>query len=268
MVKDRRMADNNLRGRVAVVTGGGRGIGLAIVRGLASAGAAVAVAGRDRARLDAVVASLASEGARAVAVSCDVREPADVARLAETARRELGPVTIVVNNAGIARSAKLADTDEALWADTLAVNLTGAYRVTRTLLPDLLAAGARGRVINIASVAAKVGFAYTAAYCASKHGLLGFTRALALEIAPRGVTVNCVCPGWTDTDMAHDAIARIADKTGRGQGDARSSLESMSPQRRLMTAEEVAQVTVFLATDAARGVTGQAWNVDGGEVMF
>jgi NAD(P)-dependent dehydrogenase (short-subunit alcohol dehydrogenase family) len=201
-------------------------------------------------------------------VVCDVTAPADVARLADTVRRELGAPAIVVNNAGMAKSAKLEDTDEELWAQLLAVNLTGAYRVTRAFLPDVLAAGKQGRVIHIASVAAKIGFSYTSAYCASKHGLLGFSRALAHEIAARGPTVNCVCPGWVDTDMAHRAIDNIADKTGKGQAFGRAALENMSPQRRLMTAEEVAAVTCFLATDAAAGVTGQAWNVDGGEVMY
>jgi NAD(P)-dependent dehydrogenase (short-subunit alcohol dehydrogenase family) len=263
------MADEKrqLEGRVAVVTGGGRGIGEAIVHALAGAGAAVAISGRQAARLDQVAEAVRARGGRAVVCPCDVTRPDDVARLAESVHRELGHATIVVNNAGIARSAKFADTDEALWAETMAINLSGAYRVTRAFLADVLAAGGRGRVINIASVAAKVGFAYTSAYCASKHGLLGLTRALAHELAARGPTVNCVCPGWTDTDMAGDAIANIAGKTGRGADAARRELENMSPQRRLMTAEEVAQVTLFLATDAARGVTGQACNVDGGEVM-
>jgi NAD(P)-dependent dehydrogenase (short-subunit alcohol dehydrogenase family) len=254
------MASSELEGRVAVVTGGGRGIGAAIARALADAGAKVAISGRDEAALAATPAALR--------VVCDVTVPADVTRLLGETHAELGPATIVVNNAGMARSAKLQDTDEELWAQMLAVNLTGAYRVTRAFLPDVLAAGTRGRVIHIASVAAKIGFSYTSAYCASKHGLLGFSRALAHEIAARGPTVNCVCPGWVDTDMAHRAIDNIAEKTGKGADFGRASLENMSPQRRLMTAEEVAAVTRFLATDAAAGVTGQAWNVDGGEVMY
>lgn len=257
----------DLSGRVAVVTGGGRGIGAAIAWALSGAGAAVAISGRSEAALVKVANALREAGGRALAVRCDVAQAGDVARLAETVRRELGAPAIVVNNAGVARSAKFADTDEAMWNETLAVNLTGAYRVSRAFLPDVIAAGARGRILNIASVAAKAGMIYTTAYCASKHGLLGLTRALALELAPLGPTVNCVCPGWVDTDMAAAAVAKIAETTGRAPADARAALERMSPQRRLMTAEEVAQVTLFLASDAARGVTGQGWNVDGGEVM-
>ena len=256
-----------LAGRVALVTGGGRGIGAAIAVALGEAGAQVAITGRHAAALDQTLARLQARGVRAAAFACDVGQPHDVTRLAGEVHAQLGPVYIVVNNAGIAPSAKFADTDEALWSETINVNLSGAYRVTRAFLADVLAAGKRGRVIHIASVAAKVGFAYTTAYCASKHGLLGLTRALALELAAKGPTVNCVCPGWVDTEMTGRTVANIQAKTGRAAQDARRELENMSPQRRLMSAEEVAAVTLFLATDAAAGVTGQGWNVDGGEVM-
>jgi NAD(P)-dependent dehydrogenase (short-subunit alcohol dehydrogenase family) len=251
-----------LDGTVAVVTGGGKGIGAAIARRLLAGGARVVVAGRDQAALGRI------DGA--VPIACDVTRPAHVARLVDETHRRLGPATMLVNNAGIARSAKLADTDEDLWRETLDVNLTGAYRVTRAFLGDIVAAGRGGRIVNVASVAARVGFPYTTAYCASKHGLLGFTRALALELAGAaegGPTVNCVCPGWVDTEMSGQAIANIARATGRSEEDARRSLERMSPQRRLMTAEEVAEVVGFLAAPHAWAVTGQAWNVDGGEVM-
>lgn len=265
---DARVSDRtDLTGRVAVVTGGGRGIGAAIARALAAAGAPVAIAGRQVEALERVATEVRAAGGRALPVRCDVASPDEVARLAETVRRELGPATVVVNNAGIARSAKFAETDEAMWRETIEINLNGAYRVTRAFVGDVVAAGRRGRIIHVASIAAKVGFLYTTAYCASKHGLLGLTRALALELATKGPTVNCVCPGWVDTDMAADAVARIAATTGRSHEDARKSLEKMVPQRRLMTAEEVAAVTLFFASDAAAGVTGQAWNVDGGEVM-
>lgn len=257
-----------LAGRVAVVTGGGRGIGAAIALAFADAGAHVGISGRDRAALDATVVKVRQRGVRAAAFVCDVASPDDVARFAADFRRELGAPAIVVNNAGIAPSAKFADTDEKLWAQTMDVNLGGPYRVSRTFWADVIAAGKRGRIINIASVAAKIGFAYTSAYCASKHGLLGLTRTLAVELAPRGPTANCVCPGWVDTEMTGRTVANIHSKTGRDPDAARRELENMSPQRRLMSAEEVAQVTLFLATDAAAGVNGQAWNVDGGEVMY
>jgi NAD(P)-dependent dehydrogenase (short-subunit alcohol dehydrogenase family) len=257
-----------LAGRVAVVTGGGRGIGAAIALALGDAGAAVAISGRDRAALDDTLARLRGRGVRAAAFVCDVAKVDDVAAFAAEVRRELGAPAIVVNNAGIAPSAKFADTDEALWARTMETNLSGPYRVSRAFLADVTAAGKQGRILMIASVAAKVGFAYTSAYSASKHGLLGLARSLALELAAKGPTVNCVCPGWVDTEMTGRTVANIQAKTGRDEAAARGELEKMSPQRRLMTAEEVAAVTLFLASDAARGVTGQAWNVDGGEVMY
>jgi NAD(P)-dependent dehydrogenase (short-subunit alcohol dehydrogenase family) len=248
-----------LTGRVAVVTGGGRGIGAAIARALAQAGAKVAVAGRNQAALDEVAREIGG-----LAVRCDVARAGEVTALASQVRAELGVPAIVVGNAGIARSAKFADTDEAAWHEVMDVNLTGAYRVAHAFTPDLLAAGGQGRLIFIASVAAKIGFSYTAAYCASKHGVLGLARALAHEWGPRGVTVNCVCPGWTDTDMAQAAVDNISARTGK---DGRAQLAAMSPQRRLMEADEIAACVRYLASDAARGVNGQGINVDGGEVM-
>lgn len=251
-----------LKDRIAVVTGGGRGIGAAIARTLAGAGARVVVAGRSKQALESLAGEIGG-----VAVKCDVALPDDVTRLAETVHREVGAPHIVVNNAGIARSAKFIDTDEDTWAALMNVNLTGAYRVSRAFWKDLVAAGAQGRLLFIASTAARIGFSYTSAYCASKHGVLGLARALALESGARGPTVNCLCPGWVDTDMAADAIANIARATGRSQEEARKELERMNPQRRLITPDEVAQATLFLCTDAARGVTGQGWNIDGGQVM-
>jgi NAD(P)-dependent dehydrogenase (short-subunit alcohol dehydrogenase family) len=258
---------SDLTGRVAVVTGGGKGIGAAIARALAGAGAHVVVSGRGEPALAQVVDGLRGQGARADAVVCDVARPADVARLREELHRLAGPATIVVNNAGVARSARLVDTDEAMWREVLETNLGGSYRVTRAFLPDVISAGRGGRVIFIGSTASRIGMSYTGAYTASKHGVLGLCRALAHELAARGPTANCVCPGWVETDMALQAIQNISEKTGRDEPSARAELERMSPQRRLMTAEEVAAVTLFLCGDAAGGVNGQAWNVDGGQVM-
>jgi NAD(P)-dependent dehydrogenase (short-subunit alcohol dehydrogenase family) len=228
----------------------------------------VVVAGRNEESLAQVAGELRSAGGRASHVICDVARADDVAGMVEHVHRAAGRPAIVINNAGIARSAKLADTDEELWREVMATNLDGAYRVTRAFLGDVVAAGAQGRIIYIASTAAKIGFYYTSAYCASKHAVLGLCRSVALELAPKGPTVNCVCPGWVESDMSREAIERIASRTGRSEADARDELARMSPQRRLMTAEEVAKVTAFLASDAAAGVTGQAWNVDGGQVMY
>jgi NAD(P)-dependent dehydrogenase (short-subunit alcohol dehydrogenase family) len=229
---------------------------------LAGEGAQVVVTGRNEEALAQVAGEL--KGSYAI---CDVARPDDVAGLVESVHRTAGKPAIVVNNAGVARSAKLADTDEELWREVMATNLDGAYRVTRAFLPDVVAAGKAGRIIYVASTASKIGFAYTSAYCASKHAVLGLCRSVALELAPKGPTVNCICPGWVESDMSREAIERIASRTGRSEADARDELARMSPQRRLMTAEEVARVTAFLASDAAAGVTGQAWNVDGGQVM-
>jgi 3-hydroxybutyrate dehydrogenase len=261
-------AGKPLSGRTAVVTGGGKGIGAAIALAFAEAGAQVAISGRDEGALDATITKLRAKGAHAAAFVADVASPGDVTQLAADVRRQLGPPAIVVNNAGIALSAKFADTDEALWQKTMDINLGGPYRVTRAFLPDVLAAGKQGRILMIASIASKVGISFTSAYSASKHGLLGLARSLAHELAAKGPTVNCVCPGWVDTEMTDRTVANIQQKTGRDQDAARRELENMSPQHRLMTAEEVAAVTLFLATDVAGGVTGQAWNVDGGEVMY
>src|SRR5262249_58025621 len=164
----------------------------------------------------------------------------------------------VVNNAGIAHSAKVADTDDESWDRVIATNLTGAFRVTRAFLPDVLAAGAKGRIVYIGSTASKIGFYYAGAYSASKHGLLGLARSLAMEIATKGPTVNVVCPGWVETEMADDAIANIVARTQRSPADARRQLDRMSPQRRFVTPDEVAAVASFLVSHAAGGGTGQA----------
>lgn len=258
---------SSLEGRVAVVTGRGRGIGAAIARSLAAEGAHVIVSGRSQGPLEEVVAKVRAGGGKADWTRCDVSRAEDVAALAATVKKVAGPASIVVNNAGIAKSAKIADTDEAAWDEVIAINLTGAFRVTRAFLPDVMAAGARGRIVYIGSTASKVGFYYAGAYSASKHGLLGLARTLAMEIATKGPTVNVVCPGWVETDMAEEAVQNIVTRTGRTAVEARRELERMSPQRRFVTPDEVSAVTMFLVSDAARGVTGQSWGVDGGQVM-
>lgn len=254
-----------LDGKVALVTGGGRGIGRSSALELAARGAAVAVAARSMDEVEAVAAEVRAEGVRAHAVSLDVASPASVEAAVASVRAALGPVSVLVNNAGIAPSAPFEKTDLALWNQVLAVNLTGTYLVTHACLPDMLRAG-WGRVVNVASVAAKVGFSYVTAYCASKHGVLGLTRALAHEVARKGVTVNAVCPGYVDTKITRDARELIQKKTGLSDRDALQSLETASPQRRLMTEDEVARLVAFLAEPGQAGINGQGINLDGGGV--
>jgi NAD(P)-dependent dehydrogenase (short-subunit alcohol dehydrogenase family) len=200
-----------------------------------------------------------------IAVSCDVARAESIAALQQQVERELGVPEILVSNAGIAHSARFVDETPERWDALMQVNLRGAFLATRAVLPGMLAKR-RGRIVCVASLAGKVGFKYTAAYCASKHGLLGMVRALALELGETGVTVNAVCPGWTESPMADAAVANIATKTARSPADARHTLAEMSPQRRLLRPEEVADVVAFLCSDEAAGICGQAWNVEAGNV--
>jgi NAD(P)-dependent dehydrogenase (short-subunit alcohol dehydrogenase family) len=254
-----------LADRHAVVTGGGRGIGATIAAALAGEGATVSVLGRDPARLDARVRSLGG-GTRAQGVAVDVTDEASVKSAFAAVRARFGRVDILVNNAGQAESAPLAKTDLALWQRMLAANLTGTFLCTREALPEMTARGA-GRIVNVASTAGLVGYAYVAAYCAAKHGVVGLTRAAALECAKTGVTVNAVCPGYTETDMVGDAVANIVAKTGKTESEARAALVARNPQGRMVRPEEVASAVLWLCLPASSSITGQAIAVAGGEVM-
>ncbi|XXT22505.1 SDR family NAD(P)-dependent oxidoreductase [Sorangium sp. So ce429] len=251
----------SLEGRIALVTGGGRGIGRAIAERLAREGARVAVAGRTQAEIDEVAAAVGG-----VAVQLDVGDREGARSALAALEAQVGHVDVLVNNAGAAESAPFDRTTDALWDRMFAVNVTGAFALCRALIPGMIARGF-GRVVNVASTAGLVGFAYSTAYCASKHAMVGMTRTIALEIARTPVTINCVCPGWVNTRMTDEAIARIAAKTGRGEDAARRSLEAMSPQGRMVEPEEVALVVSMLCSDEARGIHGQAIPVDGGQVM-
>jgi 3-hydroxybutyrate dehydrogenase len=248
--------------RRALVTGGGRGIGRAIALRLAGAGYGVVVTGRTRVEIDAVAAETGG-----VAVAVDLADRADVARAVAEIGERAGVIDVLVNNAGIAESAPAGRTSDAVWDRAMAVNATAPFLLARAFLPAMIAQG-WGRIVNVASNAGLTGYAYTAAYCASKHALIGLTRALAAEVATTGVTVNAVCPGFVDTQMTDEAVARIVGKTGRAAADARAALEALSPQKRLMTVGEVAHAVLSLLPDEARGIHGQAIVIDGGQVLW
>lgn len=258
-----------LKDRIALITGGGRGIGRAIALSFARAGARVAVAARTESEVARVAAEIQSEcGTSALFFACDVSDKESVERTFRGVEGGFGRgADILVNNAGIAESAPLLKTDDDQWQRHLAINLTGTFYCTRAALPSMLGAE-WGRIINIASVAGKTGAPYVSAYAASKHGVLGLTRSLALEVATKGITVNAICPGFVETDMTARAVENITAKTGKSTEEARSLLENMSPQQRLVTPEEVAALALLLASDEGRGITGQAINVDGGTLLF
>ena len=251
-----------LAGRHAVVTGAAQGIGAAIARGLAAHGAAVTLMGRRLAALQAVADEL--PGSCAVAV--DVTDEAAVQRGFAQARARHGAIGMLVNNAGQAESAPFAKTSLALWRRLIDVNLSGTFLCTQQALPDMLAAH-RGRVVNIASTAGQRGYAYVSAYVAAKHGVVGLTRALALETATKGITVNAVCPGYTDTELLRASIANLVRATGRSEAQARAAFETGNPQGRIVQPDEVAQAVLWLCADTSAAITGQCISVCGGEVM-
>jgi NAD(P)-dependent dehydrogenase (short-subunit alcohol dehydrogenase family) len=256
-----------LDNRVALVTGGGRGIGRAIALALAEAGARVAVTARTQAELEGVIAAITTQGGQAIAVSADLADRGAAHRVIQTVTDSFGPVEILVNNAGVGSSGNprpVVEFDDDFWDLTLAVNLTAPYLFCKLVLPAMLARQ-WGRIINIASINGKIGSFHGAAYAASKHGLLGLTRTLALEVAREGVTVNAICPGPVRTVMNDRRIEYDARRRGVTVAEQEAS---MTPMGRRLEPEEVAPLAVYLASDAARMVTGQAWNVCGGVVMY
>jgi len=248
-----------LNDKLALITGGGRGIGRAIALLFAQHGARIAVAARTREQVESVAREI---GDTAISVVCDVASPASVAEMFADLKPD-----ILVNNAGVAESSTFINTSDELWHRHLAINLSGTFYCTRAALPAMLEKG-WGRVINIASIAAKAGAPYIAAYAASKHGVLGLTRSVALEVATSGVTVNAICPGYVDTEMVERGVERITKRTGRSVEEALDTLKRMSPQNRLVTPEEVASMAFLLASEDGRGINGQGINIDGGTVLF
>lgn len=248
--------------RVALVTGGATGIGLAISRALTEAGVRVIMAGRTAARIDSAAAALSG----AVPLLLDVTKEESVqSAFAQLEAQSLTP-DILVNNAGAAQTALFERTDLAAWQAMLDVNLTGAFLCTRAALPAMKKKGG-GRIVTVASTAGLKGYAYTAAYTAAKHGVIGMTRSLALELAGTGVTANAVCPGFTDTDIVRDSVSTIVAKTGRSEDDALQELTKHNPDGRLITPAEVAHAVMYLVSGAAGAMNGQSLAVAGGEVM-
>lgn len=253
----------SLEGKTAVITGGGRGIGAAVARGLAEAGAAVLVSARTATQVAGLAAELREEGYKAWGLVADVADETSVAELARGAVERLGRVDILVNNAGIAGSAPVTRITLEDWNRIFAVNATGTFLCTRAFLPGMLEAG-WGRVVNVASVAGRTGGPYMAAYSASKHAAVGFTRCAAAEVAGKGVTVNALCPGFVDTEMVRASVDRIVAKTGRSREQALADIVSTSGHGRLVTSEEVADAALWLCGEGAASVNGQAIVIDGG----
>jgi len=258
-----------LHSRLALITGGGRGIGRAIALAFAVEGSQVVVAARSAHQVDEVAGEISSRfKTKALAITCDVSDLNSVEQMFAKVDDAFGRgPDILVNNAGIAESAPLLKTDDALWRRHLEINLSGTFYCTRAALAPMIELG-WGRIINIASIAGKTGAPYIAAYAASKHGILGLTRSVALEVATKGVTVNAICPGYVDTDMTSRGVENITSKTGRTAEQALESIKKMSPQNRIIEPEEVAALALLLASEDGRGINGQAINVDGGSVLF
>jgi 3-hydroxybutyrate dehydrogenase len=254
-------ASRPLAGRHALVTGASRGIGAAIARELARLGADLTIVARQAATLHSAANALRRDGAKVRECLADMADADALQKLIA----DTPPVQILINNAGGAESAPFGRTDAALWQRMLDLNLTSVYRLTHALAPAMAASG-WGRIVNVASTAGLKGYAYVSAYVAAKHGVVGLTRALAVELATSGVTVNAVCPGYTDTPMLEGAIATIAAKTRKSHDEAKAALASTNPMGRLVTPDEVAATVGWLCLPESSAITGQAIAIAGGEL--
>lgn len=252
-----------LAGRHALVTGAGRGIGAAIARRLAADGARLTLLGRHAPALQELAEEL---GAGTLVLAADVADSTAIIAAIRQAEQQAGAIELLINNAGQVDSAPLHRTSDELWQRMLAVNLSGSFHCIRTALPAMQAAG-WGRIVNIASTAGQRGYAYVAAYAAAKHGVIGLTRSLALEVATQGITVNAVCPGYTDTELLHGSVARVVAKTGRSESSALAEFTCHNPQGRVVSPQEVADTVAWLCGPAAAAINGQSISVSGGEVM-
>jgi len=253
-------------GKIVLITGGSGGLGHALASVFAAQGCRVAISARNRESLQKAADELARNGAQVRAFACDVTQRDEVKGLADEIARDWGAVQILINNAGIARAVSFADMPDTLWDDTLATNLTGSYNCCKIFLPAMVRAH-WGRIISIGSTTAKVGYPHVTAYTASKHGLLGLTRSLALETARLGVTVNMICPGYIDDERTRENARVMAESTGKSVDDILKLFAASAPQNRLIEPQEVASLALLMASEKLSGMTGQAINVDGGAVM-
>jgi len=250
--------------RVSIVTGGGRGIGRAVSRALAGPDTFVIVTGRTRSYLESTALDLESLGGRALAVEMDVTSEDSVAAAMSQVREAVSHVDVLVNNAGVGGGERVAGSDIARWRRTIDTNVIGTYLVSRAVVP-LIKTG--GRIINLSSVLGRFGVPGYTAYCASKHAVIGFTRALALELADSQITVNALCPGWVDTEMAAEGMQQGADENGWTFEEFRQRALGRVPIRRIIQPEEVAELVRFLAAPSASAITGQTYNICGGQTM-
>ena len=250
--------------KVSIVTGGGRGIGRAIARALAGPDTFVIVASRTRSALESTALDLESLGGRALAVVMDVSSHESVKAAVGRIREAVAHVDVLVNNAGVGGGEPVVDSDPERWRRTIDTNLTGMYYMSREVVP-LMKSG--GRIVNLSSVLGRFGVPGYTAYCASKHGVIGFTRALALELAGHQVTVNALCPGWVDTDMAAQGMRQGATAMDLTFEEFRDRALGAVPIKRIIQPEEVAELVRFLASDGASAVTGQTYNICGGQTM-
>jgi NAD(P)-dependent dehydrogenase (short-subunit alcohol dehydrogenase family) len=255
-----------LEQKIVMITGGSGGLGAELAQVFAAQGCRVVVTARNQAKLNAIAEKIALNGGQALGLPCDVTRREQVKSLDAEIRKAWGGVQILVNNAGIARAVNFSDMPDDLWDKTLETNLTGAYNCCKVFLPTMIDRK-WGRIINIASTTAKVGYPHVTAYTASKHGLLGLTRSLALETARLGVTVNAICPGYVDDERTHENAKIMAGKTGKSIDEILALFAASAPQNRLIAPDEVASLAVLIASEKLGAMTGQAINVDGGAVM-